>query len=214
MEGDAIPEELKSNYCLALTSEVTSKGTLRTKALVTLRNCDNNIVFRSEEGVTKVKEFDRAYDLAIRNAFESFADFKYEYNASNEDHSAEKEVTIVEPEKVKEVVKAEVKEEEPIKTESIEKVQEPMPVETIEVIEETIEDAKVEKFEYRSVAIENGFEIRDSKGQIKYTIYKSSMDNLFTIKDQKGIIYKKEGVWIREYVEDGETVYESLSIKF
>lgn len=79
IEGEPLPDDLKSNYCLALNSEVIAKGALRTKAKIILRDCDNNVVYTSPEGATKEKNFDRAYDLAIRNAFESFSMINYKY---------------------------------------------------------------------------------------------------------------------------------------
>ena len=79
LEGDPLPDDLKQNYCLALNADIQSKGALWTKAWVNMRDCDGNLVYVSPEGKTKVKEFDRAYDLAIRDAFENFATLNYQY---------------------------------------------------------------------------------------------------------------------------------------
>lgn len=233
MEDEALPEDIKSDYCLALNSEVTARGALRTKALVILRNCDNVIVFSSEEGITKEKEFARAYDLAIRKAFESFESLEYEYIPEENSSSEEKEVNASEQteeaeEEIKEL-KEEIKElkeknesvkenseivkAEPVKAETTIKLEEPEVV-TIAVVEKKIADASMEKVLYNAVAIDNGFEITDNNGQVKYTIFKTGMENIFTLKDKKGIIYKKGDAWVREYVEDNKTIYESLSIKF
>ena len=69
IEGEPLPDDLKSNYCLALNSEVKAKGTLRTKVMITLTDCDNNLVFATAEGVTKEKDYRRTYELGIRKAF-------------------------------------------------------------------------------------------------------------------------------------------------
>lgn len=79
LQDDKLPEELVSNYCLALNSEIVAKGLLRTKATIFLRDCNGQIIFQSNEGVTKVKDFNRAYDLAIRDAFQSFSGIDYYY---------------------------------------------------------------------------------------------------------------------------------------
>ena len=54
LEGEPLPDDLISNYCLALSSEIKVKGTLRTKATVTLTDCQNNTIYVSPEGITRV----------------------------------------------------------------------------------------------------------------------------------------------------------------
>ncbi|MBN4057805.1 hypothetical protein JYT34_00005, partial [Olleya sp. AH-315-K02] len=77
-ESEPLPEDLKSDYCLALTSEVTAKGTFKTRVTIVLRDCDNNIVFQTE-GVTKEKYFDKVYNIGIRKAMEGFEEIDYSY---------------------------------------------------------------------------------------------------------------------------------------
>lgn len=78
LTSDIYPDDLKRDYCLALTSEIKAKGALRTKVYLTLKNCNNEIVFESE-GITKEKSFDKAYMKGIRNAFDAFQDVNYVY---------------------------------------------------------------------------------------------------------------------------------------
>lgn len=233
MEGEALPEDLRSDYCLALNSEVTARGALRTKALIVLRNCDNEIVFTSEEGITKEKSFDRAYDLAIRNAFESFETLEYEYNPAEKSNSDQKEEKVSEQaeeaqneikelkEEIKELKEKNVvvkEQSELVKSESV-VPETKVAIEEPEVVAEAVIEKKASeptpvKAQYTAVPIENGFELTDKNDQVKYTIFKTGMENIFTIKDLKGIIYKKGDAWVREYVEGEKTIYESLFINF
>ena len=47
---------------------------LRTKLVVVLKDCNGDEVYRTEEGVSKLKEFKKAYQDAMRKAFTSFED--------------------------------------------------------------------------------------------------------------------------------------------
>jgi hypothetical protein len=47
---------------------------LKTKLVIVLKDCNNKEVYRTGEGVSKFKEFKKAYQDAMRKAFESFDD--------------------------------------------------------------------------------------------------------------------------------------------
>ena len=114
VEGEDLPADLKANFCLALKSEIIAKGALRTKATIFLRDCENNIIYQSEEGVTKEKDFRRAYEISIRRAFDSFEGISYVYTP-NEDiikkgQGEEEKQIVEEAQKEIEDLKAEIKE--------------------------------------------------------------------------------------------------------
>jgi hypothetical protein len=104
LTSDIFPDDLKRNYCLALTSEIKAKGALRTKVTLILKNCNNEIVFQSE-GITKEKAFDMAYKKGIRMAFEAFEGLNYVYKPKEEDrdhtgNSESEEANVVKDEDV------------------------------------------------------------------------------------------------------------------
>ena len=70
LEGEGLPDELKKDICLALTTDITARGALRTKAIVRLMNCSGELVYQSGDGISKEKEFSRVYQLAIQKAFD------------------------------------------------------------------------------------------------------------------------------------------------
>lgn len=81
IQGEEIPEELGRNRCDGLFADIDdNSGMLRTKLVVTLKDCNNKLVFQSEEGVTNEKDYKKAYHEALREAFKSIAGLKYEYN--------------------------------------------------------------------------------------------------------------------------------------
>ena len=213
VEGQTLPEDLKSNYCLAMTSEVVTKGALRTKVVVILRDCENNTVYISPEGVTKKKNFDEAYELAIKDAFTHFGGLNYRYVPNERVTSVGKSTEDVKKaEKRIEELEAEIKElKEENEDEVVEKVTEDVAVKT-----ET--KAVVKKDEptfFKARSTDSGFELISSKtNTVAYTILKTAMNDVYTIKGRNGVVYKKDGEWIMEYTDNDKTVSQVLDIRF
>ena len=62
--------DLAQNNCLMLNANVVKiKGLLTTKLQLVLTNCKNTVVFSSEIGKSKLKEYQKAYHEALREAF-------------------------------------------------------------------------------------------------------------------------------------------------
>lgn len=80
MENDEYPAELDQNRCKALFAIVKNdSGMFLTKLTVVLKDCKNNQLFISEEGISREKDYKTAYQEALRNAFESIAAINHKY---------------------------------------------------------------------------------------------------------------------------------------
>jgi len=80
MEDESFTEELLKNKCLALTSNIIETSNLfKTKFQVELKNCLGKVVYLTEVGETREKEYAKAYNFALRNAFNSFESVNYSY---------------------------------------------------------------------------------------------------------------------------------------
>ncbi len=83
MENEELPEDLKSNRCIALFADVENESSIFvTKLLVVLKDCQNKKVFTSEEGRSREKVYKTAYQEALRGAFVSIAALNYNYKLS------------------------------------------------------------------------------------------------------------------------------------
>ena len=223
VEGQGIPDDLKSNYCLALASEVTAKGLLRTKARVTLKNCHGEDVFISGEGITKEKDLTRAFDVAIRKAFDSMQGLNYRYvpneavtsvgGNSAEVKKAEEKIEQLEAE-IKEL-KEEKAESRESTSEKVEAVTETANIATNSTSEEVKEEDPFSDFLKTEVA-EGGYIVKDPSGQnVLFRLIKTKMQDVFLTSNNSGIVYKNDnGEWVREFEEDGKTKTEVLKIKF
>ena len=74
------PEELITNPCSGLSTRITNEsGLFTTKLIIELMNCRNEVVFTSAEGRSKEKDYKKAYQEALRDAFNSISSLNYSY---------------------------------------------------------------------------------------------------------------------------------------
>lgn len=215
LESEIFPDDLKSNYCLALQSEVKARGFLRTIVTVTLKDCNNNILYQAE-GITKEKDLEKAYSYGIRLAFENFKEIKYNYVPNDAISSRERtsaEITkddSVEVEKLKAEI-AVLKGEKEISEAT--KVNEETSVKSKEAA--VLVKTKKSKKYLEAVAVDDGYKLIDVESKkVIYNLAKTGMDNVYTIEGNKGLVYKKNGQWYREYTKGKKTLVEILNIVF
>lgn len=78
LDNEPIPSEFSSNACKGMRARVRNEsGLFRTRLYIELKDCNNNEVFVSREGVSREKDFEKAYQEAIRAAFESISELNY-----------------------------------------------------------------------------------------------------------------------------------------
>lgn len=81
VEGGEFPEEEKIDRCEILRANVKNdSGLFVTKVQFELRDCNNNKVFISETGRSRLKDFQMAFHEALRDAFESLEDENYNFS--------------------------------------------------------------------------------------------------------------------------------------
>lgn len=206
---DSFPEDLAANRCLALMASVNNNsGMLSTKMNIELLDCYSNKIFSTKEGMSREKEYKKAYQEAIRSAFVDIENLKYAYDgslAADEKNSEKKTeiekltvkevLPVVEVRKVPEVPK--VKETPPMKVaEQIVKKEAKEAKETKEEKSETVKSFVVpvvnsiegkyfvDKWGECIISAKDGYYAfvgGDEKFEFA-VIYKTSVSNLFIIK--------------------------------
>ena len=82
-DNEILPIELVNQKCNSVFVEVLENNTMfMTKVVVILKDCTNKVLFTSIEGKSREKEYSLAYNLAFREAFNSFLSVNYKYNLS------------------------------------------------------------------------------------------------------------------------------------
>jgi len=85
MASELKPSDISMDPCNTLYADVKDdSGLLQTKLQVLLKDCRNNIVFTSEEGKSREKDFKKAYQEALRAAFKYVQTINYTYSENTE----------------------------------------------------------------------------------------------------------------------------------
>ena len=199
LDDDVLPTDLATNRCKALTASVLDKsGSLTIRTVIELKDCQGRVVFTSEPGKSKIKNYRRGYYQSINLAFKSVKLYKHKYErnltAGNNINSVSKT----------DKVDSNLTENKEIKK-SVTVKKEKTPKEVL--------PKKTYKKLY-SKEIKNGFQLLDDKSQIIFVLLRINQKDKFIIKDKNGTLTKKNGYWLAEYYKDGELITEKYQINF
>jgi hypothetical protein len=99
--NESYPMDLASNGCLALKVIVKNNSSfLRTKMSFNLVDCHNNVIYVTQEGLSREKVYKKAYHEAIRGAFNELENINYVYRGV-ENENAPQVVNVVDEKPVK-----------------------------------------------------------------------------------------------------------------
>jgi len=80
MKTESKPDDLQNNPCLGLNTRVLDQSNLFvTKLIIQIIDCGENVIFETKEGRSREKDYQVAYQEAIRNAFTSIEEINYDY---------------------------------------------------------------------------------------------------------------------------------------
>ena len=94
--NEAIAKEFNNRCSLLYFDVVKEKSFLTTKLHVVFKDCNDKIIFQSETGISKEKDFQLAYTEALNKAFVSVFALKYKYNGI-EASSKQQAITVAVP---------------------------------------------------------------------------------------------------------------------
>ena len=196
LSNEQFPTELSENRCLALTAAVKSASSLFVvKNKIELEDCYGKVVYSSEEGKSKEKDYKKGYHEAIRNAYSTMSDVEYGYNPEVKDvlvnENSESGVELP----IKKTIQAKV----------IPEIKEPVVVKKL--VSNPIETL------YAQVK-PNGFQLVNTKPAIVFEILKTNLIDVFILKGKHGIMFKNKNIWIAEYYENDQLVVKQFDIKF
>lgn len=198
LSNEELPKDLLKDRCKVLTVSIIDDSSMfSTKSHIVFKDCFDKVLYTSQIGKSKQKEYKKAYHESIRRAYRSMADFKYAYAKNDKiiDHS--KNVTSTIKKTVPVVVSPKVN-VNPEKKDA--------------VIKESIITEKLEILYAQSK--ENGFQLVNAKPAVVYQILNTNLKDVFILKDKSGILYKSGDFWIAQYYENGKSQSKKYTIKF
>ena len=191
LSSESFPEDLGNNKCLGLTAHLRKNANMFvSKMYFNLVNCKNEVVFTSKESVSKKKNYKDAYHEAVRETFNDIKSLNYKYLPN--------EVIVID-------------------TKEIQNKSDKTDVLIVNQGNTTTENKKI-VYETQNLLfaqpILNGFQLVDSTPKRLYSLQKTSVKDVFILKDMNGILYKSNDIWFAEYYIENELVKKELSIKF
>ena len=212
IEGDAIPEDLKSNFCLALRAEVKSKGTFLTKSTITLLDCNKDVVFITREGVSKEKDYSKTYNLSLRDAFKAFEGINYKFNPNNSKYTKPESDITKEKEEI-EKLKAEIKELKEEKKKGVSSIEDTNNKQKKDSVKtQKVSDGTYEGFIAKKIS--NGFKLLNNSPTETITVFESGVKDVFIVKGRDAIIYKKGDNWMYSEANETDIISKKINIRF
>jgi hypothetical protein len=84
LSSEALPNEIENSRCDILYATVTDDSNIMvTKLKILVKDCRGKIIFETEFGKSRNKEFAAAYNEALREAGKSFDTLNYKYTGKN-----------------------------------------------------------------------------------------------------------------------------------
>ncbi|WP_034046022.1 hypothetical protein [Wocania ichthyoenteri] len=208
MEGENYPDDFKQNRCIGLNSNVLKEpGMFKTKLTVILKDCNDQVIYTSQLGESRIKDYSKAYNEALRNAFKSFENINYSYIPNNKNVVTVTKKDVETKNKVAQEIQKLKEEIQSLKEEKVVDV----PVKEMKPMESVIEGVSNVLY---AQEIENGFQLVDSSPKVVYRIKSTNLDNVFLVENKSAIIYKKGDDWILEFYSKSVLKQETLNIKF
>ncbi|WP_298903647.1 hypothetical protein [uncultured Psychroserpens sp.] len=218
LQSDEFPSDLGADNCMALKAILkdVKGGFLVTKIQIDLVDCKNNTVATSVIGITKIKNYKKAYTKATRDAFITYQDFDYKYNGSSESKTTNVEAvkekaaeTKVDSKETLEVVESEIKAAD-------EKVKIPDEIEIIEEEEEPVITSEVvdKKDILYAQPIDNGFQIVDTEPKKVMMLLYSGSPDMYIVQGKDAVVYRNESGWVYAENDGNRLRVKKINLKF
>jgi hypothetical protein len=193
--NDILPTEIANSRCNALFLDLVENNTVfKTKVKVELKDCQNNLVLLSEEGVSREKNLNTAYNQATRFALKSLEGKIKIKNTYVNNTIPQKEVKDIDSEIVKET----------------------SPILVTKVPEENSKENNTANAVLYSKVTKNGYNLVDINGNTKFELLKTSNPTIFIAKkDNIQGIFTLNGQNSKfESYQNNELVIEKVEVKF
>ena len=195
LSNEDIPYEILNNKCELLYASLSEdNGLFITKVKVVLKDCKENVVFETQFGSSREKDYVIAYNQALREAAKSFETLNYKYK---ENQSSTKS-----------------------KEDSVKPTESKVASEIIRVSATDIPISGPTKTlangQFYAQPIENGFQLVNTEPKVIYKIYNTSVPDFFIASkgEQQGVFFKMENSWFFEYYQFNKLYSENVGVKF
>ena len=200
--NEQIPIELSDRCSLLYVDVIKDNAFLVTKLYITFRDCNNAIVFKSEIGRSREKEFEKTYVEALNEAFKSVYALGYQYNGGANNASPKSLTTVYAPVSQASVYSPSV-----------------VPNTTASV---GVSKNQSQNTETKTLGVlyaqptSYGYQLIDSEPKVVMKVYKTSNPASYMAKkgEVQGALVSKDNQWFFEYYQGDNLVSEKVEVKF
>lgn len=190
LDSEEYPRELRDDRCMALEANVVNKSSMfKTKVAIEFTDCFNKLVYTSQEGESKIKDYKKSYQEAIRNSENTMKDVFYEDLPKS---------MIVQQHQKKSVAS---------------KVVLPFTVSKKTTLTSKKETSTQENT-LHAQPIKNGFQLINSASVVVFLIRNTNVKDFYLIKDKNGMFYKSDRNWIAAFYQKDAFVEQIFQVKF
>lgn len=188
--NETMPKEYNDRCSLLYVDVNEEKGFMITKLSIAFKDCYGAVIYKSEIGKSREKEFDVAYTDALNNAFISVYALHYKYNS-----------TAVNSQKAA------------IESPAIMTVAVPAAAVAVNVPNSTESNEMNVLF---AQPIKNGYQLVDNTPKVVMKVYKTTNPATYlAIKGTvQGVLISKDNQWFFEYYENETLMSEKIAVKF
>jgi hypothetical protein len=213
-------ESMLANYpnrCNLLYIEIKEENTfIFTKLAILLKDCNSTIIFTSQLGKSKDKQFDVAYAAALQQAFLDIQSLKYQYN----DTSTLKSKVAVNPQQILSATElsstsnSSATQEESSKPSSDSLVNRIVSVVRIDTMNTNATDPNITELYAQPTTY--GYQLIDNEPKVVMKLYKTSNPSSYTATREaiQGVLVAKENLWFFEYYRNDQLISEQVKVKF
>lgn len=214
-----IPADLFEDRCLAMYADVNEidRGFRITNLEIELRDCKGELILKSDIGRSGINNHEKRFTTALRNAYDTFSDRLFYQETAKSTSTEEKVVDNKTSDKplVKSDVTLDVYEnsKKVVETKDTNEKEAESTTEITAGEQETVEEASDNEILYVQ-EVDNGYQLVNSESKVVMVLLKTGLDDVFNVKGNDAIIFKKDGVWMYSENKENGVKLKPLNIKF
>ncbi len=189
---ESIPSSFNDRCNLLYATVLNKSSFLVTKLVVQLKDCNEKVIFESEVGKSKEKDYKVAYTESLNEAFESILALGYQYSGTS------------------------VVVQETVVAKPAEQMSAPKSSEVVVAPAASTASVTSGADLLYAQATATGFQLIDSTPKVVMKLMKTSQPNSFiAIKGElQGSLLLKDGQWYFEYYKNDVLLSEKVNVKF
>jgi hypothetical protein len=194
--NEIIPKEYNERCSLLYVDVNEEKGFLVTKLNITFKDCYGTVIYKSEVGKSREKEYEVSYPEALNNAFISVYALHYKYNSAA---ANSKKAVIASPAM-------------PVAVPDVPAV----PAVAAVAVNVPSSTESTEMNLLFAQPIKNGYQLVDNTPKVIMKVYKTTNPAIYlaTKGTIQGVLISKDSQWFFEYYENETLMSEKIAVKF